>query len=756
LAKRAGPGRGGKDRARRSGPSPTRARRKGKYARHDAKHIAKHDGAKEPVRRASSSAIRTPPKSGREAIVREIRATGIDGQLLVAQERDGERWQIECLGEPLEVGARILFLPLSPESARQGELIRLVEAPRTQWVCTLQRSATGLRLTPFGGLDQATLSLTEKNSKGAADGTRVVVIPADSTGKRGRASSGPSAADSESRPNRGRRASSPLSVRVVEILGMPLDPNSDHRALVWKHRLTTQFSRRARLESEEIPGTLTEHELARRVDLRHLPFVTIDPASARDHDDAVFAEKRSMTAVAIVDGTGRAQPRPAGGTTWTHRLWVAIADVSHFVVEGGWIDADARRRGNSFYFPDRAIPMLPERLSSDLCSLRADVDRLAMVVELRMTADGQVADALFHEAVVRSRAGLSYDQANEWLSSNLAEAASQRPEWGDSLECLSDLATALTEARQRAGAIALDLPEIEIQFDEGGHAVDARVRKRNRTHLMIEEAMLAANRAVARALDLADRETIHRVHPPPSGQKLAALAELLDQLGIEVQGELHEPGVLAKVLQDVKGMPTEERIHVAALRSLSQARYDVKSLGHYALRFEHYVHFTSPIRRYADLDVHRGLKKFLNGEAPPTSDQGENSEDSNGAARRAIWLSGRERVAAEVERDAEAMACCAIMQGREGERFAARVTGAAEFGLFVRLETPAVSGLVPMRELDGYWTHDAAQDALVGSRSGMRISLGDPVSVRLLEVDPNRGRLAFRLAKNSIEPGHRG
>jgi ribonuclease R len=684
---------------------------------------------------------------GREAIVREIRPPGIEGQILVSENREGERWQVECLGEPVEVGARILFLPLGPEDARRGEMVRLLEAARAQWVCRLRRDPGGLRLTPFGGLDGPELILAEKDSKGAEDGTRVVVVALETTRKAGRKPARYAGRFGvQTGGGRGRFARIP--VRVVEVLGLPFEPDSDHRALVWKHRLATQFSRRGRLEVHQIEEALAPGELERRIDLRHLPFITIDPASARDHDDAVYAERRLRKPLALVESPGDRKP---GGSrsddeTWTHRLWVAIADVSHFVKEGGWIDAEARRRGNSFYFPDRSIPMLPERLSSDLCSLRPEVDRLAMVVELRMAAGGQVADALFHEAVVRSRVGLAYQEAARWLSGDLQDTFAEPPEWAESLLCLDEIAEALSKNRRTSGAIELELPEIEIVVDDDGRPIDARVRARNRAHLLIEEAMLAANRAVARALDVADRETIHRVHPPPSSQKLEAFSNLLERLGIVVEGDLSLPGSLAKVLEDVKGSPSEEQIHTAALRSMSQARYEAESRGHYALKFEHYVHFTSPIRRYADLEVHRALKRMLRGDRPAGGKgKGKGKQGSSMAARLAIWLSGRERVATEVERDAEALACCAIMNGREGERFKARVTAATEYGLFVRLESPAASGLVPMRTLEGNWIYDPEEEALLGERSGMRIGLGDSISVRLLEVDPDRARIAFQL-----------
>ena len=630
-------------------------------------------------------------------------------------------------------------------------MVRLLDTKRASWVCTLRRGPSGIRLTPFGGVIMPELQLAEIDSKHALEGTRVLVAPLEE-------GQGSRAKGKTKRASRGR--SKALRVRVVQVLGMPFEPDSDHRALVWKHRLTTRFSRRARLEVETIDAGLSASELDRRVDLRHLPFITIDPASARDHDDAVFAESRPAQGLSLVPDPGASGSKSVkeGRGKWTRRLWVAIADVSHFVSPGGWVDAEARRRGNSFYFPDRSIPMLPERLSSDLCSLREGVDRLVLVAELRLDAKGAVADALFHEAVIRSYASLSYEEAAQWLASQAGSAQRSPGEgvgegedvaWGDSLQCLAEVAESLSRARVAAGALSLELPEIEIEVDESGRPKDARLRTRNPAHGLIEEAMLCANRAVARKLDSVQRDAIHRSHPPPSPQKLAGLSNLLNRLGLVVEEELDAPGVLAKLLQDVKGQPSEEQIHVAVLRSMSQARYEAESRGHYALRFDHYVHFTSPIRRYADLEIHRVLKSVIRGESVGRSGS---SEKQSLAARLSIWLSGRERVATEVEREAQAMACCSLMNGREGEIFEAAVTGATEFGLFVRLDAPAASGLVPMRALDGYWTYDPDDESLIGERSGRRIGLGDRLAVELVEVDADRSRISFRLASKRKRP----
>jgi ribonuclease R len=679
--------------------------------------------------------------------VREVRRPGVDGQIVVAEDRAGTRWRIECLGSPVEVGARVAFVPLDPASDRRGEMLRIVDAPRASWVATLRRDRNALRLTPFGGVEAPELRLAEADAKGAEDGDRVVVVP---TGRR------------SGRPVRGRGGRrgerDGVPVRVVEVLGPPFEPESDFRALVWKHRLEPDTSRRARLEAEALEAGIPPVQLARRVDLRHLPFVTIDPASARDHDDAVFAEPATASPLAPVgEDPASAQGRRSSrspGFRW--RLWVAIADVAHFVHRGGFIDAEARRRGNSVYFPDRAIPMLPERLSSDLCSLRPDEDRLAMVVELRVDGRGRVVDALFHEAVVRSQVRLSYEEAARLLDGSASDgawSAGPRPAdaetatgWRGSLRCLDAVTRALLDERLRAGSIDLDLPELDIETDETGHARDAHLRERSRAHRLVEDAMLAANRAVARALDRAEREAIHRVHPPPTPAKLATLGALVDRLGLGEDFDPEDRRSLVDVLAKVKGTGLEERINGAVLRSMSQARYAAASAGHYALHFEHYVHFTSPIRRYADLEIHRALKAMLAGDRG-ASERGEGAPDAARAERLSIWLSGRERVAVDVERDAEALACCAILHGREGERFDASVTGVAEFGLFVRLDSPSASGLVPLRTLDGEWRFDPETEALVGERSGRRFETGESVRVELVEVDADRARLGFRLAQ---------
>ena len=745
MAKRSNPGRKtGKQRKPARGAKPRVDR---KRAPREAGRSARAKGSR---------------PNGQEAIVRTIEAPSTSGQRVLAEAQDGTTWRVDCLGEPVQVGARISYRTLGSPDDRRGAMERLLDSKRDSWVCTLRRSHSAIRLTPFGGVMAPELILADRDSKGARDGTRVVVVPGKGdSGQRGR---GHAKRD-------GRGPARRIPVRVVKILGPPFLPDADHAALVWKHRLVPNFSRRARLEVDAIEEALSARDLQSRLDLRHLPFITIDPASARDHDDAVFAEVRSKPSLRVVRDSGlpSEDSAPVSTLDWDRRLWIAIADVSQFVVPNGWIDAEARRRGNSFYFPDRSIPMLPERLSSDLCSLRAGVDRLVLVAELRIDAAGEVMVALFHEAVIRSRAGLSYEEAASWLSQNggattlrgagmprdpspatASDESTDAVVWGDSLRCLGDIAELLSQARFTKGALSLELPEIEIEVDENGVPRDARLRKRNPAHLLIEEAMLAANRAVAKALDVANRPAIHRSHPPPSPQKRTTLAALLERLGIAVPEDVESPGVLAKLLKQLEGEPSEELVHLAVLRSMSQARYEPESKGHYALRFDHYVHFTSPIRRYADLEVHRALKHLIRGEA---LSRGELADIESSTARLAVWLSGRERVATEVEREATALACCAILSGREGEVFDARVTAATEFGLFVRLDAPAASGLLPVRSLDGFWAYDSETEALIGEASGRRIGQGDTVVVELAEVDVDLARISFCLPSRPARKG---
>ncbi len=706
------------------------AQRKGGGRRREAATRRRAE-ARPPGRAAQT---RPGPLRPREGTVVGVARTAADGQQLEVEDETRQSWQIDCLGEPVELGARIRFEPRAGRGDRCGVLVGVLDPVRESWVCTVRRAGRSLVLVPFGGVDLPLAPLPEARTKGAREGDRVLVVPEDAPASKSKKSKGKGREKQRGGGPPPRRSNRSPAVRVAAVLGPAGDPDADHRALAWKHRLPETFSRRARLEADALPTALPAAELARRLDLRARPFVTIDPATARDHDDALFAE--------AIDGS--------------ERLWVAIADVSHFVPLGGFVDAEARRRGNSFYFPDRAIPMLPERLSSELCSLRPEADRLVLAVELRLTAAGEIAESRFHEAVIRSHARLSYEQAADWLASHPEEpreasgqqrdadgVVADEPAFGASLRRLARIAERLAAQRRMRGAIELDLPEVEVAVDAAGRPVDAVLRQRNPAHSLVEEAMLAANRAVAQALEQASRETLHRVHPAPDPRRLEALGLLVSRFGLAAADGLDEPGAIAAMLESAREVPSVERIHLATLRAMSQARYEPRSRGHFALQFPHYLHFTSPIRRYADLAVHRSLKQWLRGESRARREGDGTSAALEGLS---IWLSGRERLAALAEREAVAFACCALLSGREGEVFEAEVTGVGVHGLFVRLERPAASGLVALARLDRRYRLDEEAEVLEDERSGRRIEIGTRLRVRLVHVDDDRGRLAFMLA----------
>jgi ribonuclease R len=599
----------------------------------------------------------------------------------------------------------------------RAEVARAIGGARREWVGILGRRGRDLRLTPYRDEARWELRVPRGATGGARPGDVVVAIAAPGrAAPRGRA----------------RRAAAPAVAKVVEVLGPPGTPDADFRAIAWRHRLPRLFPAAVLAEAETCSESIDAGELARRRDLRGLPFVTIDPATARDHDDAVCVE-----------------PLPRGRV----RLWVAIADVSHFVAEDGALDREARRRGNSVYFPDRAIPMLPERLSGDVCSLRPDVDRLVLAVELELDAGGAQRVVRFHEAVIRSRARLVYDDAAVVMDGG----ASERVRDGEvvrQLLLLALLSRRLAARRREAGAIDLDLPSAEIVLGDAGHPTDILEAPRTTAHRAIEEAMLAANRAVAEHLSTRGVPVLYRVHEPPTPTALGELRALLESFGLlELpRGAPLGPGEIAAAVQRASGRPEERLVNTTALRSMRPARYDPRCLGHFALAFDAYLHFTSPIRRYADLVAHRALRDAI--------------ADSADARRRAAARDARlaawaertslcERTAMTAEREAVDLAKCVFMKPRLGERFDATVTRVARHGFYATLDPFFVEGLVPARDLRGRFELDERAIALVARGSGERFALGDRVRVRVAQVDLVRGWIDFALEQRLDRPRRR-
>jgi ribonuclease R len=613
---------------------------------------------------------------------------------------DGTTWQIVG-GAPAEVGERVLLEPLGPSRKRHAEIVRSLGGTPTELIGIVSREAFGASVTPYRDEREWGVRVHPSELGGARDGDVVVLHPS----------------------RRRQRAGAP-SARVVEVLGPPGSPEADFRAVAWRHRIPLEFPHEVLADADGLAPRLDAAELGRRVDLRSRPFVTIDPADARDHDDAVCVE-----------------PQPGGGA----RLWVAIADVSHYVAEGSALDAEALRRGNSVYFPDRAIPMLPERLSGDLCSLRPSVDRFTMVVELEIDAHGNVGRRSFYPAVMRSRRRLSYDAAAA-LMEGKAPDGDVEPPVRDSLRRLAHLARVLMRQRFAAGSIDFDLPEAEIVLGDDGHPVDIVEAPRTIAHRAIEEAMLVANRVVAECLEASGLPSLYRIHAAPSPADMQALRDLLQAFGLleSRPDQAIEPLHVARAIQRVSGRPEERLVNLVALRCMQQARYQAENLGHFALAFRSYTHFTSPIRRYADLLVHRALKDLLSEHTEARRRAQRRAERVSGIAARVSWC---ERVAMEAEREAVSLKKCAFMAKRIGEEFHGTISGVTRQGFYVTLDPFFVEGLVHVSTLDGYFVLDERSYSLVARRTRVRFQLGERVHVLVDHVDPVKAWINFSLVQ---------
>ncbi len=553
-------------------------------------------------------------------------------------------------------------------------------------------------MTPYRDDGRWAIAVGRGELSGAQDGEVVELAPL--TPRRGRARARPV-------PSRGR---------VLRVLGRPGDAEADFQAVVWRRRLPLEFPAEALAEAEALGDGIDSAERARRVDLCARAFLTIDPENARDHDDAVCVEP-------LRDGA---------------RLQVAIADVSHYVAEGSAIDREALRRGNSVYFPDRAIPMLPERLSSELCSLREGAERLAFAVELEIDRRGGVRRCSFYPAVIRSRARLAYAEAARAMEG----AGGPGGEVGAGLRDLDRLARVLRRRRFAAGSIDFDLPQAEIVLGDDLRPVELVEAPRSAAHRAIEEAMLAANRAVAESLVGAGVPAVFRNHEAPLPEDLEDLHELFSGFGLAAGSprDLLDPRRLAAALAQVEGRPEERLVHQVVLRSMRQARYEAQSRGHFALAFDHYTHFTSPIRRYADLVVHRALA----GQLEPGSAR---RQDGGRLERVAERVSLRERVAMEAEREMIDLKQCAFMAERVGLEYDGTVTGVAPHGLYVTLDGIFVDGLVHVSRLPGQLHFDERAHALVAARGGRRFRLGDRLRVRVASVNPVRAWIHFELVR---------
>ena len=502
--------------------------------------------------------------------------------------------------------------------------------------------------------------------------------------------------------------------RVIEVLGDHMGPGMEVDVAIRAHGLPTAWPPGLEDELVSVPREVGVADREGRVDLRDLPFVTIDGIDARDFDDAVFCRKTR-------DG---------------FQLFVAIADVAHYVREGTVLDVAARERGTSVYFPDRVIPMLPEVLSNGICSLMPEVERLALVCELKFSPDGVALKSRFFNGVIRSHARLIYEDVAKWL----AAPREGQPALQQHVLDVYDLYLELRKQREVRGALDIDTLEPKFIFNSARKIERIETRERNDAHKLIEECMIAANVAAAEYLERHGLPALYRVHDKPDPEKLIALRQFLSELGIGMPGgETPEAAHFAHVLSLARGRPDRQLIETVLLRSLKLASYRGENAGHFGLGLEAYVHFTSPIRRYPDLFVHRAIKRRL-------ARQKREPVDGDGLTTLAEHASMTERRADEATREAVSWLKCEYMLDKVGERFNGIVSAVTSFGLFVQLDESFVEGLVHVTALpDDYYQFDAVGHRLFGKRSKREFRVGQRVSITVMRVNLDDRQIDFAL-----------
>jgi ribonuclease R len=581
---------------------------------------------------------------------------------------------------------------------REGVVIRILERSRTRIVGTFEKSQ--LRTERHGFVmpkDQRLMQsmlIAPENLGGAQPGDLV-------------------SAEILTYPLRGR----PAEGRITRVIGRPGDPHIDAELIIEEHELPVDFSPAVLKEAAAIPQEVTPSMRRGRKDLRGLPTVTIDGEKARDFDDALSIE------------------RIKGG--W--RLWVHIADVAHYVREESLLDQEAYARGTSVYLPDRAIPMLPEALSNGICSLNPQVDRLTLTAEMDIDKHGSVAKYDIYESVIRSDERMTYTAVKRILADRDPILRKRYAELVPRFELMAELMEVLRAKRVRRGSIDFDLPEPEIVLDLQGQMTDIVRAERNMAHQLVEEFMLAANETVAGHIEELDIPLIYRVHEEPAEEKMTDLADFLSTIGITLPpSDKLKPRHIQRAVASVKGTPIEVLVNTVVLRTMKQARYSEENAGHFGLAAETYTHFTSPIRRYPDLIVHRIVKNAVRGVYEVEEAVEKLAAMLPGAA---IHCSLRERTAMEAERDVVAMLKVRFMQDKVGEVYDGIITGVTQFGMFVE-------GLVHVSTLiDDFYHYIENRHCLRGERKKRVFRIGDSIRVRVDRVDSDRKRIDFSLTE---------
>ena len=659
------------------------------------------DGHLEKRRKTYRDPDKLPPVA-----VLQVSGTDTDGDVLaqpVEWSGDGARpivLMIQRDGDPaLGEGDRVLVRVTEvagEDHSHEGRLIRRIGVNPKRVLGVYRETSEGGRIQPIDKGGDREWLVGPKDTGGAKDGE---LVEAEQSGPKG-------------------RMGLPRA-RILARLGDPSAPKAVSLIAIHQHDIPDDFPDDVITEAESFEAA----GLGDRRDLRDMPLVTIDPSDARDHDDACFAEADT------------AKDNPGG-----HVIWVAIADVAHYVRPGSLLDKEALNRGNSTYFPDRVVPMLPDVLSGDLCSLHEGVDRACMAVRMRINAAGEKIDHEFIRGLMRSPASLHYEEVQAAMDGDANPRCAELLE--PVIKPLYAAYAALVTARKIRQPLDLDLPERQIVLGDDGRVHSVAFKERLDAHRLIEEFMVLANVAAAEALEAKKSPLLYRVHEEPSPEKIDALREVAKASGLGLaKGQVVHTRHLNRLLAQAAETDQAELISISTLRSMTQAYYTPKHFGHFGLALTSYAHFTSPIRRYADLVVHRAL----------VSAYGWGDDGLTGAAvdrlePTAKHISDTERRSMTAERDTTDRYLASYLSERVGSEMTGRIAGVARFGAFVKLDETGADGLIPIREIGREYFHfDADTQSLMGSDTGLRIEMGLPVTVRLAEAVPVTGGLIFEL-----------
>ena len=666
-------------------------------ARIDLKQLLKQletEGHLRPRTRSTRDATTLPPVS-----VLELLPPDPDGDLFAIPMEwasDDAPPQIHFLPKPADpaMGAGDRFLARLTQTADgyEARLIRRIGANPQRIIGIFRAGAEGGRIMPIDKGDAHQWVVSANHTNNAKDGE---LVEAEQAGPKGRLGL--------------------PKAKILTRLGDPTAPRAVSLIAIHQHGIPDHFPDAVIAAAD----AATPAAMDRREDLRALPLVTIDPSDARDHDDACYA-----------------QPDGHGG----HILWVAIADVAHYVRPQSPLDREARKRGNSTYFPDRVVPMLPDTLSGDLCSLHEGVPRPVIVVKIQIDATGHKTGHSFSRAMMQSQASLTYEQVQYGMDG--APDAQTAPLMDPIIRPLYAAYAALVLARAERQPLDLDLPERRIELDAAGKVTSVAFKDRLDAHRLIEEFMVLANVCAAESLIAQKTPLLFRVHEEPSPQKLDALREVVQSTGLVLaKGQVLKTSHLNRLLEQARGTDHAELINISTLRSMTQAYYGPENFGHFGLALRNYAHFTSPIRRYSDLIVHRALIS-----AHRWGNDGLSPTDIEQLTETGQQISDTERRSMMAERDTTDRYLAAFLSDRIGAEFQGRISGIARFGVFVKLDDTGADGLIPIRSLGNeFFHHDADSQTLMGATTGLMIGLGQRVVVKLAEAVPVSGGLILEL-----------